>query len=364
MIRAFKLIILLSIVLFSSKSYGNVCLWDIEYDYYAVPCVIPNEIITRVVVDVNFYCHGDTFSYTSIGDSVAYMGSINDTLKEFYVFGNSQNTVITLTNNIGEEKDVNISPFNFDSFFNINISEPNPCPTPNARIDISFDSTDLNDNFFYPEYNWSTGSTDSFISNIGPGIYSVTMSIRTPPGSCIDYVETIEIECEECEYCITSFAPHRGKEYVLSAWVSEDLPLPMPNFTGPEIKIHFPGASPAVIGPFKTGEYPIIDNWQQITEVFTVPQTATLIEIELINAGNNNVYYDDIRIHPVNSNFKSYVYDPVTLKLVAELDDNNFATYYEYNNEGQLLRTKKETSRGIQTIQEARQNTSKISSNP
>ena len=55
---------------------------------------------------------------------------------------------------------------------------------------------------------------------------------------------------------------------------------------------------------------------------------------------------------------KSYVYDPITLWLTAELDDNNYATFYEYDQEGQLIRIKKETARGIMTIQESR------SSNP
>ena len=55
---------------------------------------------------------------------------------------------------------------------------------------------------------------------------------------------------------------------------------------------------------------------------------------------------------------KSYVNDPETFWLTAELDDNNYATFYEYDKEGKLIRIKKETSRGIVTIKENR------SSNP
>jgi hypothetical protein len=51
---------------------------------------------------------------------------------------------------------------------------------------------------------------------------------------------------------------------------------------------------------------------------------------------------------------KSYIYDPVSLRLSAELDDNNYATFYEYDEEGTLVRTKAETQRGIQTIKETR----------
>jgi hypothetical protein len=51
---------------------------------------------------------------------------------------------------------------------------------------------------------------------------------------------------------------------------------------------------------------------------------------------------------------KSFVYHPVTQKLVAILDENNFATFYEYDAEGNLVRTKKETEKGISTIMESR----------
>lgn len=56
---------------------------------------------------------------------------------------------------------------------------------------------------------------------------------------------------------------------------------------------------------------------------------------------------------------KSFVYDPFTLRLHAELDENNYATYYEYDEEGALVRVKKETERGVKTINETRQNLSK-----
>jgi hypothetical protein len=44
---------------------------------------------------------------------------------------------------------------------------------------------------------------------------------------------------------------------------------------------------------------------------------------------------------------------------MAVLDENHFATFYEYDDEGNLLRTKKETERGIMTIQETRLNIKK-----
>jgi len=63
---------------------------------------------------------------------------------------------------------------------------------------------------------------------------------------------------------------------------------------------------------------------------------------------------DDLRLHPFNANMKSFVYDPVTLRLAAELDENNFASFYEYDDDGTLVRVKKETREGIKTISETR----------
>jgi hypothetical protein len=54
---------------------------------------------------------------------------------------------------------------------------------------------------------------------------------------------------------------------------------------------------------------------------------------------------------------KSYVYDGETFWLTSELDDNNYATFYEYDQEGGLIRIKKETARGIVTIQDTRSGT-------
>lgn len=63
-------------------------------------------------------------------------------------------------------------------------------------------------------------------------------------------------------------------------------------------------------------------------------------------------YYDDIRVFPAMANVKSYVYHPFKTYLMAILDENNNATYYEYNNRNQLVRLKKETEKGIITITE------------
>jgi hypothetical protein len=57
---------------------------------------------------------------------------------------------------------------------------------------------------------------------------------------------------------------------------------------------------------------------------------------------------------PDGANMKTFVYDPFNSRLQAELDGNNFATFYEYDQEGVLVRVKKESERGILTVNEHR----------
>lgn len=104
----------------------------------------------------------------------------------------------------------------------------------------------------------------------------------------------------------------------------------------------------------------IIDGWQRIEGEFTIPASASDISIELnCTSPTGDCFFDDVRVFPTNGSMKSYVYDPVNMRLVAELDERNYAIMYEYDEEGKLVRVKKETAKGIMTIKESRNNSSK-----
>lgn len=164
------------------------------------------------------------------------------------------------------------------------------------------------------------------------------------------------VECSEpCENC-NSFQPYAGDRYWVSAWVQEDLTDQVLNYDHAYLTLEFVGSGTST-DFIPSGD--IIEGWQRIVGSFTIPANTTELKIHLKNSsGLNEAFFDDIRVHPFNASMKSYVYDPETFWLTAELDDNNYATFYEYDQEGQLIRIKKETSRGIMTIQESR------SSNP
>jgi hypothetical protein len=154
-----------------------------------------------------------------------------------------------------------------------------------------------------------------------------------------------------CSDCFT-FRPDRTKRYWLSAWVKEEVASQVKTYTNTSVKLTFNGSGAGVTTLSPTGE--IIDGWQRIAGEFTVPANTTSIDIKLDNVGSVAAYFDDIRVHPFNASMKSYVNDPETFWLTAELDDNNYATFYEYDKEGKLIRIKKETAKGIMTIQESR----------
>lgn len=189
--------------------------------------------------------------------------------------------------------------------------------------------------------------TTSFIS---PGMHQCkdTQSYNAP-SSCVSPV----IPCNEC---IQSFSPLPNKKYIISGWVKDPSALPTDeNLTDPYIFISFTGSSTTYTF---SAQGMIIDGWQRIHQEFLIPSGATDISIQL-KSNSGTVYFDDIRVHPADAGFQSYVYDPLTLRLVSVLDDNNYAAIYEYDQEGQLVRTKKETERGIITITENRQNSPK-----
>lgn len=70
----------------------------------------------------------------------------------------------------------------------------------------------------------------------------------------------------------------------------------------------------------------------------------------------DGLFIDDVRFQPLNAASTCYVYNPENMRLVVQFDDQHFGTYYQYNQEGQLVRKIVETERGKQTLQEMNYN--------
>jgi hypothetical protein len=203
------------------------------------------------------------------------------------------------------------------------------------------------------------------------GIYSVkiaqgehaavgTIVVADDPGNFDFAVNTGTISCNpgfvalksiraDGKVILPSFSPIAGRKLLLSAWVKEAQECNCSSYQNSNITVKT-GTGNFVGKP--SGN--IIEGWQRIEQVIDIPVGATTFTITLNATGGTAVYFDDIRIHPYNSNMKTYVYDPTSLRMMADLDENNYATFYEYDDDGTLVRVKKETARGIKTIKETR----------
>lgn len=164
--------------------------------------------------------------------------------------------------------------------------------------------------------------------------------------------------CTRCEECVPSFNPLKGKKYLFSTWVTQSTQA-LDSYNDVEVWFNFGESIPSV-GPF-TPSGPIIEGWQKIEDTLIIPSNPEYFELEVKNTAPSyvTVYVDDIRFHPFNAMMKTYVYDGETFRLIAEQDENNYSTFYEYDEEGGLIRTKKETERGVLTLSETRSNLTK-----
>jgi len=150
----------------------------------------------------------------------------------------------------------------------------------------------------------------------------------------------------------TQFTPDVNREYYVSAWVKLG--------TGASASLTVTaGSNPAVVANTSSSQQKI-EGWQRLELKFstagTVASDPIVIEFEAVGG---TIYLDDVRVQPFVSNMKTFVYDPLTLWLKAELDGNNYATIYNYDEEGNLVQIKKETKAGMRTIVSNRKNIKK-----
>ena len=97
-----------------------------------------------------------------------------------------------------------------------------------------------------------------------------------------------------------------------------------------------------------------LESWTSIGE-----DIALALKFDFNSSGIEQVWVDDVRIQPLDAQASCYVYDVGTHRLITSFDDQHFGLYYQYNDEGQLVRKLIETERGMKTVQETQYNTPK-----
>ena len=138
------------------------------------------------------------------------------------------------------------------------------------------------------------------------------------------------------------------KKYIASCWqkVSTNGAAP-PATSGVEIKWGSLSTEKAQLKAIT----PVIDGWVLYEAIFDIPGAYGSATI----SATANTIIDDFRLLPAESSMKAYVYDPLYRRIVATLDENHMTTFFEYDDQGKLVRVKKETEKGILTIKESRE---------
>ncbi|MDI9342046.1 MAG: hypothetical protein QM534_15850 [Sediminibacterium sp.] len=251
----------------------------------------------------------------------------------------------------------------------------------NARLrEIAYDG--FEDYDFYPatcyrehHFNFMDALNQTQITRTNQESHTGQFSLKVQSGNTASITKKVstvqQLAGTNTNYCnyllkdydfIYPFSPVSGtnasvtKDYVVSYWVKQSSsagsPLPL-NYVNAGLQVTNAQGVPFAIKDQKRSV--IIDGWQREEYTFSIPgnYSGNMI-FRLQNTSGTTAYFDDLRVHPHNSSMKAYVYHPVNLKYVAELDANNFATFYEYDAQGNLVRVKKETERGIMTVQESK----------
>lgn len=161
---------------------------------------------------------------------------------------------------------------------------------------------------------------------------------------------------------ILPYYPKTGKQ-LISGWIKIEKPFYQTTSNQAYCKVEvINNGNNAIINTvniYPTG--PIIEGWQRFQGEFVIPapnptagQVPDKLRVTLFSGDINQIaYFDDIRMQPFDANSKTYIYDEQQ-RLSAELDENNYATFYYYDHKGELTLIKRETDKGIVTVTETR----------
>jgi YD repeat-containing protein len=142
------------------------------------------------------------------------------------------------------------------------------------------------------------------------------------------------------------FEPYTGHQYIFNAWVNDA----SPNDRTVNLVLSINGQNVGLRCKAVVEGWKLIEGTMDLSTV----AGATALNIAIVPSLGKTIYIDDIRMHPFDAHMKTYAYDDKTMRLMAEIDENGFATFYEYDDEGLLIRVKKETEKGIMTLKESR----------
>lgn len=327
-------------------------------NFWNPPSVIPTSSIKGNdwgITQANWTFVSEVEQYSPFGFEIENQDALQRYSGAIYGYGNTLPKAVA--SNAGQ-RDIA-----FDGFEDVQFNAP-PCCEPKFKfINPSLEH--------FPSYSSSEAHTGRF-SFVIPATTNNIVTTEFMPfttSQCTPQADDMPYTIKPCDV-IHDFSPRNylgTRDFMVSFWVKvpqnnndavfdyKDYPLA----DNIDLQVYMTPVvgSPGLRTPVETSKSDIIDGWQRIEERYTITSNDINIQIAIENTGLLDAYFDDIRVQPFNSSMKSFVYDPVSLRLWAELDERNFATIYEYDEDGALMRVKKETERGIMTVQESRNHT-------
>jgi hypothetical protein len=201
--------------------------------------------------------------------------------------------------------------------------------------------------------NWSLNGTSIVSNEAHTGKHSLllTGSLQITKDAGLGYPIYPFLEYgQDGTYTLTDntaakgFSPINGKQYVFSCWIKEPSNTNSNKINQLSITINNQTIN------LTNKIVPVVEGWKKLEINFTATSAFSLNM-----SASSALFLDDVRIHPVDAQMQTFVYDPVYMRLNAQLDENNFAQLYEYDESGTPVRIKRETEKGILTIKENRQ---------
>ncbi len=138
-----------------------------------------------------------------------------------------------------------------------------------------------------------------------------------------------------------SSSPNSGllkdRLYRASVWVHSSSP------SGCQMTASFTGGASVSVTKSSTSNI-VVGDWILMNLDIIVgasPNDGDELKI-ILESASGDAYFDDFRLHPVDAIVSSVVYEPKTNRIIATLDENNFATVYKYDAGGRVLEVWKE----------------------
>jgi len=190
-----------------------------------------------------------------------------------------------------------------------------------------------------------SGAEDALVSGkfsgqISPGSGTVQSSSTFPVVTAHTGYNSLKVAAGAAgfSYSLPITATEANRQYAVSAWVkSSTAAAPVANVY---YQVNGGAQVPAnVVAARKAGDWYLLS----IITPASAAVNGNTIVFGCKNAGTVDLYFDDFRVRPVNAVAAAYVYDKQTGAVTYILDNNNLFTRYEYDTEGRLTGTYRET---------------------